>query len=157
MFRLRRNSPRKLGFLESLWSRPAGREILCFHKDQEGRRNSPVGCCVVGNPIQGFPDAASHAAFVQLAICQPVFRYAEAAPVARRRPAENLVSGISLPLPHSCSCSRSRCGSPWAGKTRRPGSSSCGTGHRGCRWPGSCIPCSACRSRIPAPASGRCG
>ena len=30
----------------------------CFHKDQEGRRSSPVGCCVVGNPIKGFPDAA---------------------------------------------------------------------------------------------------
>ena len=64
---------------QSLWSRPAGREILCFHKDQEGRRNSPVGCCVVGNPIKGFPDAASHAAFGQLAICQPVFRHAEKA------------------------------------------------------------------------------
>ena len=61
---------------QSLWSRPAGREILCFHKDQEGRRNSPVGCCVVGNPIKGFPDAAYHAAFVQPAICQPVFRHA---------------------------------------------------------------------------------
>ena len=61
---------------QSLWSRPVGREILCFHKDQEGRRNSPVGCCVVGNPIKGFPDAAYHAAFVQLAICQPVFRHA---------------------------------------------------------------------------------
>ena len=43
---------------QSLWSRPAGREILCLHKDQEGRRGSPVGCCVAGNPIQGFPDAA---------------------------------------------------------------------------------------------------
>ena len=31
---------------------------FCFHKDQEGRRNSPMGCCVVGNPIKGFPDAA---------------------------------------------------------------------------------------------------
>ena len=62
---------------QSLWSRPAGREILCFHKDQEGRRNSPMGCCVVGNPIKGFPDAASHAAFVHLDICQPVFRHAE--------------------------------------------------------------------------------
>ena len=61
---------------QSLWSRPAGREILFFHKDQEGRRNSPVGCCVAGNPIKGFPDAAYHAAFVHLAICQPVFRHA---------------------------------------------------------------------------------
>ena len=50
----------------------------CFHKDQEGRRSSPVGCCVVGNPIKGFPDAARHAAFVQLAIGKPVFRQAEA-------------------------------------------------------------------------------
>ena len=32
---------------------------FCFPKDQEGRRGSPVGCCVAGNPIQGFPDAAS--------------------------------------------------------------------------------------------------
>ena len=31
---------------------------FCFPKDQEGRRGSPVGCCVAGNPIQGFPDAA---------------------------------------------------------------------------------------------------
>ena len=73
MFRLRRNLPRKLCFLE----RPAGREILCLHKDQEGRRSSPVGCCVVGNPIKGFPDAARHAAFVQLAIGKPVFLHAE--------------------------------------------------------------------------------
>ena len=78
MFRLRRNLPRKLCFLEYPGSRPAGREILCFHKDQEGRRSSPVGCCVVGNPIKGFPDAARHAAFVQLAIGKPVFRQAEA-------------------------------------------------------------------------------
>ena len=46
-------------------------------KDQEGRCNSPVGCCVVGNPIKGFPDAAYHAAFGQPAICQPVFRHAD--------------------------------------------------------------------------------
>ena len=57
---------------------PPDAKSFAFIKDQEGRRNSPVGCCVVGNPIKGFPDAASHAAFGQLAICQPVFRHAAA-------------------------------------------------------------------------------
>ena len=83
MFRLRRNLPRKLCFLE----RPAGREILCLHKDQEGRRSSPVGCCVVGNPIKGFPDAASYAAFVQRALCKPVFRHAKSRGPRTRSPA----------------------------------------------------------------------
>ena len=66
---------------------PPDAKSFAFIKDQEGRRNSPVGCCVVGNPIKGFPDAASHAAFVHLAICQPVFRHAE-------------TEGVSLPFFH---------------------------------------------------------
>ena len=35
-----------------------GRNSFTLQKDQEGRGNSPVDCCLVGNPIQGFPDAA---------------------------------------------------------------------------------------------------
>lgn len=54
---------------------------------------------------------------------------------------------------------RSYCPVPHPGAERiRPlESSSCGRDHRDCRWPGSCIPCSVHRSRIPAPASEHSG
>ncbi len=58
MFRLRRNSPRKLCFLKSPRRVPRDAKSFVFNKDQEGRCNNPVGCCIVGNSIKGVSDGA---------------------------------------------------------------------------------------------------
>ncbi len=42
---------------------PQDAKSFVFTKDQEGRGSSLVGCCLAGNPIQWFPDAAQYAAF----------------------------------------------------------------------------------------------